>query len=79
MLKRTAWTTNEVIAITKEMGLILDRNDKLIMDDPHAKIINDHILLLCKMWEDFSLPDKHIGAVAYNIVDKAIEHIGELN
>lgn len=76
MYKRNNWTNEEVIALIKEMGLILNDDDQPIMDDPYAKAVNECMLNLCRAWGDFSLPDDHWAAVAYNTVDKAVEAIG---
>lgn len=76
MYKRNNWTNEDVIALIKEMGLILDDNDQPITNDPYAKVVNECMLNLCKAWGDFSLPDDHWAAVAYNTKDKAVEAIG---
>ena len=76
MYKRNNWTNEEVIALIKEMGLILDDNDQPVMNKSYEQAINECMLNLCKAWGDFSLPDDHWAAVAYNTEDKAIEAIG---
>lgn len=71
-LKRTNWTTEEVIELIE--GQRLFGMDGKPSDDFGRH--NDGIVAARQMFEDFLLPEDEFGAMAYDPVSNNIYHIG---
>jgi hypothetical protein len=71
-LKRTNWTTEEVIEMIKDRK-IFD------MEGKEANFFtnnNDVIDFIIELFQDFQRPEEEPGAMAYDMEKKEIVHIG---
>lgn len=71
-LKRTNWTTEEVIQLIEDCRLY-DMNGK---EDVEFGTHSDAVDMIRQKFEDFLRPTDQSGAMAYDPVSKNVYHIG---
>lgn len=71
-LKRTNWTTEEVIELIGQCRLY----DVDGIEDTTGGTHSDAITLVLQTFEDFLRPEDQSGAMAYDPVSKNVYHIG---